>query len=63
MVKLERSKVEAIENFPVPVTKREIRSFLGLNDYYRKSGMGLFDVMYCAICISAHACKGRHFFE
>ena len=25
-------------------------------------GMGLFDVMYCAICISAHACKGEALF-
>ena len=36
MVKLERSKVEAIENFPLPETKREIRTFLGLTGYYRK---------------------------
>ena len=36
MVKLERSKVEAIENFPVPENKREIRTFLGLTGYYRK---------------------------
>ena len=35
-VKLERSKVEAIENFPLPETKREIRTFLGLTGYYRK---------------------------
>ena len=36
MVKLERSKVETIENFPVPENKREIRTFLGLTGYYRK---------------------------
>ena len=36
MVKLERSKVEAIENFPVPETKQEIRTLLGLTSYYRK---------------------------
>ena len=30
------SKVETIENWPVPTNKREVRSALGLIDYYRK---------------------------
>ena len=30
------SKVEAIKNFPKPKTPRDIRSFLGLVNYYRR---------------------------
>ena len=29
------SKIEAVQNFPVPKTKTELRSFLGLANYYR----------------------------
>ncbi|GFY18948.1 retrovirus-related Pol polyprotein from transposon 17.6 [Trichonephila clavipes] len=29
-------KIEAIQNFPIPTTKTQIRSFLGLAGYYRK---------------------------
>ena len=36
MVKAEMSKVEAIEKFPLPETKKDIRTFLGLTGYYRK---------------------------
>ncbi len=32
----EKSKVEAIQNLPVPTTKKEVRSFLGMAGYYRK---------------------------
>ncbi len=35
-VRPEKSKVEAIQNFPVPTTKKEVRSFLGLAGYYTK---------------------------
>ena len=35
-VKVERSKVEAVSAFPVPKTKKDVRSFLGLTGYYRK---------------------------
>lgn len=30
------TKVEAIRNFPRPVTKRDLRAFLGLVGYYRR---------------------------
>ena len=30
------SKVEAVSTFPVPKTKKDVRSFLGLTGYYRK---------------------------
>ncbi len=36
-VRPEKSKVEAIQSFPVPTTKKEVRSFMGLAGYYRKS--------------------------
>jgi hypothetical protein len=29
-------KIEAVNNFPQPVTKKDVRSFLGLTGYYRK---------------------------
>ena len=30
------SKVKAVEDFPVPKTKRQVRAFLGLTGYYRR---------------------------
>ena len=36
VVRLLSSKIEAIEQFPVPATKKEVQSFLGLTGYYRK---------------------------
>jgi len=35
-VRPEQSKLEAVENFPIPFTKRHIRAFLGLTGYYRR---------------------------
>ena len=35
-IRVERSKVEAVSAFPVPKTKKEVHSFLGLTSYYRK---------------------------
>ena len=35
-VETDPAKVESIVNFPKPVTKREVRSFLGLVNFYRK---------------------------
>ena len=34
-VKPEINKLEAVENFSVSKTKKEVRSFLGLTGYYR----------------------------
>ena len=33
---MDRTKVEAVETFAVPNTKKDVRSFLGLAGYYRK---------------------------
>lgn len=30
------SKVEAIQNFPIPTTKKKVKSFLGMIGFYRK---------------------------
>ena len=35
-VRPELSKVEAVETFPKPETKKQVRAFLGLTGYYRK---------------------------
>ena len=35
-VRPEQSKIEAVKSFPVPLTKKDVRSFLGLTGYYRK---------------------------
>ena len=36
MVQPEAAKVEAVRNFPVPTTKKQVRTFLGLSGYYRR---------------------------
>ncbi len=36
MVQPEETKIQAIKEFPIPVTKKGVRSFLGLTGYYRK---------------------------
>jgi len=36
VVKPHVSKLEAVASFPVPKTKKEVRTFLGLSGYYRK---------------------------
>ena len=36
-VKPNSAKIKAIRRFPGPTTVREIRQFLGLSGYYRKS--------------------------
>ena len=33
---MDQSKVSQIQDAPVPITKTEVRSFLGLTGYYRK---------------------------
>ena len=35
-VRPEESKCRAVETFPLPVTKKQVRAFLGLTGYYRK---------------------------
>ena len=32
----EKTKLTAVEEFPTPETKREVRGFLGLAEYYRR---------------------------
>ena len=36
LVRPEQSKIEAAKSFPVPLTKKDVHSFLGLTGYYRK---------------------------
>ena len=36
VVKLERGKLQAIAQFPLLTTKKQVRSFLGLTGYYRR---------------------------
>ena len=36
VVKPETSKLQAIMQFPLPTTKKQVRSFLGLTGYYRR---------------------------
>ena len=35
-VKLEKTKVDAVRNYPTPAMKKQVRAFLGLTGYYRK---------------------------
>ena len=35
-VRVEQEKVMAVQNYPRPTSKKEVRSFLGLTGYYRK---------------------------
>lgn len=44
-IKVDPKKVETIENYPVPKTLKQLRSFLGLSGYYRK-----FIRNYAQIC-------------
>ena len=37
-------KVKAVKEFPIPQTKKEVRSFLGLAGYYRKSIKNFADI-------------------
>ncbi len=39
-----QSKVDAVKNFPVPITAERVRSFLGLTGYYRKFVQGYADI-------------------
>ena len=36
MVQPERSKLQGVESFSIPTTKKQVRCFLGLTGYYRK---------------------------
>ena len=36
LIKPQEAKLRAIQDWPRPVTKRQVRSFLGLNSYYRR---------------------------
>ena len=35
-IRPEKAKIQAVEEFPVPKTKSQVRAFLGLTGYYRK---------------------------
>jgi hypothetical protein len=35
-IKVDPSKIEAVKSFPTPQNQHDVRSFLGLSDYYRK---------------------------
>ena len=35
-VRPDKSKIQAVKDFPTPATKRQVRAFLGLTGYYRK---------------------------
>ncbi|CAC5410726.1 unnamed protein product [Mytilus coruscus] len=39
-VEVDKSKIETVESFPVPTTEKQVRSFLGLCNYYRKFVQG-----------------------
>ena len=36
IVQPETAKIQAVRDFPVPVTKKQVRTFLGLSGYYRR---------------------------
>ena len=36
IIQPEKSKLEAVKNYPTPTTKKRVRVFLGLTGYYRK---------------------------
>ena len=44
MVKPIKAKVEALENSPTPITKKELQRFLGMAGYYRKFCQNFSDV-------------------
>lgn len=35
-VKPDPTKIEAVQNFPIPINQTQIKSFLGLTGYYRR---------------------------
>ena len=50
-VRPEQQKIEAVTDFPRPVTKKDVRSFLGLTGYYRK-----FVLNYAVIALPLTDC-------
>ena len=40
-IKLDDDKVKAVSTYPIPRTTKELKQFLGLNNYYRRNFKGL----------------------
>ena len=43
-VEVDTKKTDAVRNFPKPLTPKDIRSFLGLADYYKRFVDGFLSI-------------------
>ena len=53
-VKTDRSKVEAVQGFPVPTNEQEVRSFIGLCTYYRRFVKGFANIAGPLLSLYGH---------
>lgn len=44
-------KISAVENWPVPHSKKQLRSFLGFSSYYRKFVKGFLPLQNFFLCL------------